>query len=68
MNVSFKVGSVVHVPAISGLSVSSSDPTVISLAKDASGYVATAIKIGTAMLSVHAGSDVMGVWIVSVVA
>ena len=68
MNVYFKVGSAVHVPAISGLSVASSDPTVLSLTQTGNGYTATALKVGPVMLTIRAGSDVMAVWILQVVA
>jgi hypothetical protein len=68
MNVSFKVGSVIHVPSIPGLSVVSSDPSTISLTKSATGYTATALKVGQVILMIQAGTDVMASWMVSVVA
>ena len=68
VNVQIKVGSVLRVPAPAGLSVVSLDPTTLTVTTQGGVLVATAVKPGVAILSIQAGHDVMGTWVVSVVA
>lgn len=68
MNVQLKVGSVFRLPAFTGGNFVSVDPSIANVTTDAKWVTLTAVKVGVCQIVYHFGSDVSGVWVVSVVA
>lgn len=68
MVVNFKVGSVVRVPKVSGLSFTSSDPATLSISDQGGFTTFSAAKVGACVIEVVAGTDVRVQWSVGVVA
>ena len=58
MNTQVKVGTKVTVPLLAGMSITSSDPTVIGVSNAGTQWTMTASKIGQAWLTVQFAGDV----------
>lgn len=67
MNCQFKVGAVVRIPNLSGLVLTTADPSIITVQNVGQQIVFSALKLGETQILIHAGKDFMGVWSISVV-
>ncbi len=68
MNVQLKVGSVIRIPVMAGMNVSSSAPTNATAVLQGQMAVITAVKVGTAAITVQLASDLAVTLTVNVVA
>ena len=68
MQISLKVGSVIHIPYVQGTRVVSGSPDVLSVTFTPTSITLTAVKAGIASLALGAGSDFIGSLLVAVVA
>ena len=67
MQISLKVGSVIHIPYVQGTRVVSGSPDVLVVTFTPTSITITALKAGIASVALGAGSDFIGSLLVAVV-